>query len=96
MALVPNDYYILVNCPEVVTISDNQCNYSMSEGGATGGTLPPQLQHVIYSSKPDTYIVAPPSGMCCTQLVQRLSLLHFLRQDGGTCSLIFRSLVYLA
>ena len=25
MALLPNDYYILVTGPEVVTISDNQC-----------------------------------------------------------------------
>ena len=25
MALLPNDYYDLVTCPEVVTISDNQC-----------------------------------------------------------------------
>ena len=25
MALLPNDYYHLVTCPEVVTISDNQC-----------------------------------------------------------------------
>ena len=26
MALLPNDYYHLVTCPEVVTISDNQCS----------------------------------------------------------------------
>ena len=27
MALLPNDYYHLVTCPKVVTISDNQCTY---------------------------------------------------------------------
>ena len=30
IALLPNDYYHLVTCTEVVTISDNQCAYNIA------------------------------------------------------------------
>ena len=39
MAVLPNDYYILVTCPEIVTISDNQCNDDYDNLPATFGVV---------------------------------------------------------
>ena len=39
MAVLPKDFYILVTCPEIVTISDNQCNDDYDNLPATFGVV---------------------------------------------------------
>ena len=57
MALLPNEYYILVTCPEVVTISDNQCSCSISPPG--GGISQNIQQNITNEGLPQSVTRTP-------------------------------------